>query len=59
MFTSFIVNVFLFFNFKEEVAMLVRLYASEIILEKITIERVPSKLRGKVEEYLKDVGYIV
>lgn len=59
MFTSFIVNVFLFFNFKEEVAMLVRLYASEIILEKITIERVPSKLRGKVEEYLKDVGYII
>lgn len=59
MFTSFIVNVFLFFNFKEEVTMLVRLYASEIILEKITIERVPSKLRGKVEEYLKDVGYII
>lgn len=59
MFTSFIVNVFLFFSFKEEVTMLVRLYASEIILEKITIERVPSKLRGKVEEYLKDVGYII
>lgn len=59
MFTSFIVNVFLFFNFKEEITMLVRLYASEIILEKITIERVPSKLRGKVEEYLKDVGYII
>ena len=54
-FLFFLLDVF----FKEETAMLVRLYASEIIMEKITIDDVPNKLRGKVEEYLKEIGYEV
>lgn len=37
--------------------MLVRLYAGEIILEKITIESVPSALRAQVQKYLDDMGY--
>lgn len=37
--------------------MLVRLYASEIILEKITIDDVPAKLREKVREYLIALGW--
>nr|DAP95174.1 MAG TPA: Ribose 5-phosphate isomerase B [Caudoviricetes sp.] len=39
--------------------MLVRLYASEIILEKITIDDVPNKLKDKVRKYLEDMGYEV
>ena len=57
------VKLFLFFLldvfFKEEAAMLVRLYASEIILEKITIDDVPNKLKDKVRKYLEDMGYEV
>ena len=52
-FLFFLLDVF----FKEEAAMLVRLYASEIILEKITIDDVPKKLKPKVEAYLKEIGY--
>lgn len=37
--------------------MLVRLYASEIIAEKLTEEKVPSKLKERVHQYLVDVGY--
>lgn len=37
--------------------MLVRLYAGEIIDEKITLDKVPSKLRPEVEAYLRDFGY--
>lgn len=37
--------------------MLVRLYASEIIAEKITEDRVPAKLRDRVHQYLADLGY--
>lgn len=54
-FLFFLLDVF----FKEETAMLVRLYASEIIMEKITIDDVPNKLRGKVEKYLEEIGYEV
>lgn len=32
-------------------------YASEIIMEKITIDDVPKKLKPKVEAYLKEIGY--
>lgn len=42
---------------KEAVRMLVRLYAGEIIDEKITLDKVPSKLRPEVEAYLRDFGY--
>ena len=52
-FLFFLLDVF----FKEEAAMLVRLYASEIILEKITIDDVPNKLKDKVRKYLEDMGY--
>lgn len=45
------------FKCTEEIVMLVRLYASEILLEKITIEDVPSKLRPKVQAYLEEMGY--
>ena len=54
-FLFFLLDVF----FKEEAAMLVRLYASEIILEKITIDDVPNKLKDKVRKYLEDMGYEV
>lgn len=54
-FFFFLLDVF----FKEEATMLVRLYASEIILEKITIDDVPNKLRDKVEKYLEEMGYEV
>lgn len=54
-FLFFLLDVF----FKEKAAMLVRLYASEIILEKITIDDVPNKLKDKVRKYLEDMGYEV
>lgn len=37
--------------------MLVRLYAGEIIAEKITEDKVPAKLRERVRQYLADLGY--
>lgn len=39
--------------------MLIRLYAGEIILGKITIDDVPTKLKEGVVTYLKDMGYDV
>ncbi|XCH78347.1 MAG: hypothetical protein WHF31_12525 [Candidatus Dehalobacter alkaniphilus] len=39
--------------------MLIRLYAGEIILEKITIADVPAKLKDGVIAYLTDMGYPV
>jgi len=39
--------------------MLIRLYAGEIILEKITIADVPAKLKDGVIAYLNDMGYPV
>lgn len=39
--------------------MLIRLYAGEIIAEKITLDDVPPKLRPGVTQYLKDFGYPV
>lgn len=57
MLTSFIIAILTFFHCKEELKMLVRLYASEIILEKITIDDVPAKLREKVREYLIALGW--
>ncbi|MEF2910135.1 MAG: hypothetical protein U0O42_12980 [Oscillospiraceae bacterium] len=38
--------------------MLVRLYAGEVILEKITIDDVPRGLRERVKAYLVEMGYI-
>ena len=43
---------------KEVSEMLVRLYAGEVILEKITIDDVPRGLRDRVSAYLVDMGYI-
>lgn len=57
MFISIIIYILILFDLKEEITMLVRLYASEIIMEKITIDDVPNKLRDKVIDYLSDVGY--
>lgn len=37
--------------------MLVRLYAGEVILERITIDDVPKGLRPRVAAYLNDMGY--
>ena len=48
MFASLFIYILLIFHLKEEIAMLVRLYASEIIMEKITIDDVPKKLKPKV-----------
>lgn len=42
---------------KEVNVMLVRLYAGEIIAERITEDSVPSKLKDRVHTYLVDMGY--
>lgn len=42
---------------KEVDVMLVRLYAGEIIAERITEDSVPSKLKERVHTYLVDMGY--
>jgi len=42
---------------KEERTMLVRLYAGEIIMGKITEDNVPAKLKARVHQYLVDMGY--
>ena len=43
---------------KEVLQMLVRLYAGEVILEKITIDDVPRGLRERVKADLVEMGYI-
>lgn len=53
----FISLIRIFFG-KEVSEMLVRLYAGEVILEKITIDDVPRGLRDRVSAYLVDMGYI-
>lgn len=53
----FILLIRIFFG-KEVSEMLVRLYAGEVILEKITIDDVPRGLRDRVSAYLVDMGYI-
>lgn len=57
MLISFIIAILILFKCTEVLKMLVRLYASEIILERITIDDVPAKLRDKVREYLEALGY--
>lgn len=52
----FIFLIRIFFG-KEVSEMLVRLYAGEVILEKITIDDVPRGLRDRVSAYLVDMGY--
>lgn len=42
---------------KEEREMLVRLYAGEIIMGRITEDDVPAKLKARVHKYLDDMGY--
>lgn len=42
---------------KEEREMLVRLYAGEIIMGRITEDDVPAKLKACVHKYLVDMGY--
>lgn len=37
--------------------MLVRLYAGEIIMGRITEDDVPAKLKASVHKYLVDMGY--
>lgn len=37
--------------------MLVRLYAGEIIIGRITEDNVPAKLKARVRKYLVDMGY--
>lgn len=53
----FIFLIRIFFG-KEVSEMLVKLYAGEVILEKITIDDVPRGLRDRVSAYLVDMGYI-
>ena len=38
-------------------SMLIRLYASEIISEKISEDSVPATLKERVHQYLVDLGY--
>ena len=42
---------------KEEREMLVRLFAGEIIMGRITEDDVPAKLKARVHKYLVDMGY--
>lgn len=37
--------------------MLVRLFAGEIIMGRITEDNVPAKLKARVHKYLIDMGY--
>ena len=53
----FIFLIRIFFG-KEVSEMLVRLYAGEVILEKITIDDVPRGLRDRLSAYLLDMCYI-
>lgn len=57
MLTSVLIFLLLHLGGKEGAAMLVRLYAGEIILGKITLADVPVKLRQKVADYLAEMGY--
>jgi len=57
MLTSVYLFLKLHFRRKEDVAMLVRLYAGEVILGKITTEDVPARLRKQVILYLEEMGY--
>ncbi len=57
MLISLIIKLLSLFNHQEELDMLVRLYASEIILGRITIDDVPAKLRDKVQAYLEALGW--
>lgn len=43
---------------KEVLQMLVRLYAGEVILEKITIDDVPRGLRERVKAYLVEMAIL-
>lgn len=53
----FIILVRIFFG-KEVAEMLVRLYAGEVILDKITVDDVPRGLRERVSAYLVEMGYM-
>lgn len=53
----FIILVRIFFG-KEVAEMLVRLYAGEVILDKITVDDVPRGLRDRVSAYLVEMGYM-
>lgn len=55
--TVFIILARILFG-KECVKMLVRLYAGEVIMEKITVNEVPAGLRPRVTAYLVDMGYM-
>ena len=50
-------NVLLKIAGKEEREMLVRLFAGEIIMGRITEDDVPAKLKARVHKYLVDMGY--
>lgn len=59
MFNAFLLLIYKLKRRKEGVCMLIRLYAGEIILGKITIDDVPTKLKEGVTNYLADMGYSV
>ena len=59
MFSAFLLFIYKLNRGKDGENMLIRLYAGEIILGKITIDDVPNKLKEGVIKYLLDMGYEV
>lgn len=57
MFNFFLLLIYNVMRGKEGENMLIRLYAGEIILGKITIDAVPAKLKDGVIAYLAAMGY--
>lgn len=57
MFTAFLIVTYKLFRGRIGGTMLVRLFASEILMENLTINDVPRGLMDGVRKYLEDMGY--
>lgn len=57
MFTAFLILIYKLFKGRKGVIVLIRLFASEILMDKITFEEVPRGLKDEVKEYLENMGY--
>lgn len=57
MFTTFLIVTYKLFRGRIGSTMLVRLFASEILMENLTINDVPRGLMDGVRKYLEDMGY--
>lgn len=57
MFNAFLIFAYKLFKGRKGVFMLIKLFASEILMGNITLDEVPRGLRDGVREYLEDMGY--